>query len=249
MEKKDFIYGRNPIIEHLEGGGSFEQILIQKGIDREVSGRIMDLAKSMRLPVQIVPHHRMDRVTRKNHQGVIAFTAWVVYDDLSVIVQDCFERGDVPLVLILDRITDVRNMGAIARSAEIFGATAIVLPMKESAMVNADAVKTSAGAILHVKMCREKSLAHAVRLLHDMGLKICVADQGAKDMPEDVDFSGPTAIIMGSERLGVDSSLRSKADTTFAIPQIGKTESLNVSVATGVILYEVTRQRTRKEKK
>lgn len=243
MEKKDFIYGRNPIIEHLEGGGTFEQILIQKGIDREVSGRIMELAKAHRLPVQIVPHHRMDRVTRKNHQGVIAFTAWVVYDDLGVIVQDCYERGDVPVVLILDRITDVRNMGAIARSAEIFGATAIVLPMKESAMVNGDAVKTSAGAILNVKLCREKSLSHAARMLHDMGLKICVADQGASSMLAEIEFTGPTAIIMGSERLGVDTSLRSKADSTFAIPQIGKTESLNVSVAAGIVLYEVVRQR------
>jgi 23S rRNA (guanosine2251-2'-O)-methyltransferase len=243
MEKKDFIYGRNPIIEHLEGGGTFEQILIQKGIDREVSGRIMELAKAHRLPVQIVPHHRMDRVTRKNHQGVIAFTAWVVYDDLSVIVQDCFERGEMPLVLILDRITDVRNMGAIARSAEIFGATAIVLPMRESAMVNADAVKTSAGAILNVKLCREKSLAHAIRMLHDMGLKICAADQGAASMLADIDFTTPTAIIMGSERIGVDASLRSKADSTFAIPQIGKTESLNVSVAAGIALYEAVRQR------
>jgi len=243
MEKKDFIYGRNPIIEHLESGGTFEQILIQKGIDREVSGRIMELAKVQRLPVQIVPHHRMDRVTRKNHQGVIGFTAWVVYDVLSVIVQDCYERGDVPLVLILDRITDVRNMGAIARSAEIFGATAIVLPMKESAMVNADAVKTSAGAILNVKLCREKSLSHAVRMLRDMGLKICVADQGAPSMLADLDFKSPTAIIMGSERLGVDTSLRAKADSTFAIPQLGKTESLNVSVATGIVLYEVVRQR------
>jgi len=243
MEKKEFIYGRNPIIEHLEGGGTFEQILIQKGIDREVSGRIMELAKSSRLPVQIVPRNRMDRVTRKNHQGVIAFTAWVEYDKLSVIVQDCYERGEVPLVLILDRITDVRNMGAIARSAEIFGATAMVLPMRESAMVNADAVKTSAGAILNVTLCREKSLLHAIRMLHDMGLKICVADQGASSMLAEVDFLGPAAIIMGSERFGVESSLRAKADITFAIPRIGKTESLNVSVAAGVVLYEVVRQR------
>jgi len=243
MVEKDFIYGRKPIIEHLEAGGSFEQILMQKGIDREVSTRIMELAKSMRLPVQIVPHHRMDRVTRKNHQGVIAFTSWVVYDDLSVIVQDSYERGEVPLVLILDRITDVRNMGAIARSAEIFGATAIVLPMKESAMVNADAVKTSAGAILKVKLCREKSLSRTVRMLHDMGLKICVADQGAPSMLSEVDFTTPTTVIIGSERLGVDASLRAKADTTFAIPQIGQTESLNVSVAAGIIMYEVVRQR------
>jgi 23S rRNA (guanosine2251-2'-O)-methyltransferase len=203
----------------------------------------MELAKSLRVPVQIVPHHRMDRVTRKNHQGVIGFTAWVVYDDLSVVVQDCYERGDVPLVLILDRITDVRNMGAIARSAEIFGATAIVLPMRESAMVNADAVKTSAGAILNVTLCREKSLSYATKMLHDMGLKICVANQKSSIVLADVDFAGPTAIVMGSERLGVDASLLSKADSTFAIPQIGKTESLNVSVAAGIVLYEVVRQR------
>ena len=181
MDKKSFIYGRKPVIDHLQGGGRFEQVLLQKGMDREVAAQIKELAKDLGVPVQTVPIFKLNRVTRKNHQGVVAYTAWVEYVDMEHVVQDCYERGDVPLMLVLDRITDVRNIGAIARSAEIFGATGMVVPARETALINADAVKTSAGAIMNIPVSREKSLSHALTKLTNMGLKIFVADHNGDD--------------------------------------------------------------------
>ncbi len=240
-QQKDFIYGKHPVLEHLEDGGSFEQILLQKGIDREFVSRVRQLARERNIPTQVVPIQRMNRVTRKNHQGVIAFTAFVEYRDIVDEVQHAYESRQVPLVLVLDRITDVRNMGAIARSAEIFGATAIVIPARDSARINSDAVKTSAGAILKIPVCRVDSLIRAVEQLKEMGLGICVAAQSQDSGTPD--FVTPTAIVLGSEHSGVDIQIRRLADSVFSIPQIGTTDSLNVSVAAGISLYEAVKQR------
>ena len=231
------------MIDHLEGGGRFEQVLLQKGMDRDVAGQITSLAKDLGVPVQIVPVFRLNRVTRKNHQGVIAFTAWIEYSDMENVVQDCYERGEVHMLLVLDRITDVRNVGAIARSAEIFGATGIIVPTRETALINADAVKTSAGAIMNIPLCREKNLSQAVVKLQSMGLKVYAADQNGERLLYDTDLKEPCAFIMGAEGSGIHPGLVRKADATFSIPQSGKTDSLNVSVAAGVILYEAARQR------
>ncbi len=243
MQPKDFVYGRAPIIDHLKAGGSFEQILLQKGIEREVSDTIRDLAKQQRIPINIVPHFRLNRVTRKNHQGVIGFTAWVEYVDVDAVIQGCYERGKTPLVLLLDRVTDVRNMGAIARSAEVLGADLIILPNRESALINADAVKTSAGAIMHIPLSRSSSLGGAIRHLQDSGLAVFAADHRSEKTVSEMPFDGPCAIVMGSEGQGVHPGLIQRVDETFAIPQVGRTESLNVSVAAGIVLYEVLRQR------
>jgi 23S rRNA (guanosine2251-2'-O)-methyltransferase len=243
MQQKDFIYGRAPIIDHLKSGGTFEQILLQKGISREVSDEIRELAKAHRIPVNIVPIFKLNRVTRKNHQGVIAFTAWVEYVDVDTVIQGCYERGKTPLVVLLDRITDVRNMGAIARSAEVLGADLIILPNKESALINADAVKTSAGAIMKIPLSRSNSLGGAIRHLQESGLKVFAADHRSETTLYDLSFEGPAAIVLGSEGKGVHPGLIERADASFAIPQIGDTESLNVSVAAGIVLYEVLRQR------
>ena len=243
MQQKDFIYGRAPIIDHLKSGGTFEQILLQKGMEREVSDTIKELAKENRIPINIVPHFRLNRVTRKNHQGVIAFTAWVEYVDVDAVIQGCYERGKTPLVLLLDRITDVRNMGAIARSAEVLGADLIILPNRESALVNADAVKTSAGAIMQIPLSRSSSLGGAIRHLQQSGLAVFAADHKSEQIVSEMPFDGPCAIVLGSEGKGVQPALIHQADATFELTQVGKTESLNVSVAAGIVLYEVLRQR------
>ena len=243
MQQKDFIYGRAPIIDHMRGGGSFEQILLQKGIDRETADTVKALAREKRIPVNIAPIHKLNRVTRKNHQGVIGFTSWVEYVDVDAVIQGCFERAKTPLVLILDRITDVRNMGAIARSAEVLGADLIILPTRESAMINADAVKTSAGGIMHIPLSRSANLEGAVRHLQSSGISVYAADHKSEKLVSDLAFEGPCAIIMGSEGQGVDPRLIKAANETFSIPQVGRTESLNVSVASGIVLYEVLRQR------
>ena len=158
-------------------------------------------------------------------------------------IQGCYEKGKTPLVLLLDRITDVRNMGAIARSAEVLGADLIILPSRESALINADAVKTSAGAIMNIPLSRSSSLGGAIRHLQESGLAVYAADHQSEKVVTDIAFQGPSAIILGSEGQGVHPSLIGKADGTFAIPQVGQTESLNVSVAAGIVLYEVLRQR------
>ena len=243
MTQKDFIYGRHPVLEQLEEGGVFEQILIQKGIERDYVSRVAQLARQLKVPLQVVPIQKLNRVTRKNHQGVIAFTAFVEYSDMVDEVQACYEAGEVPLVIVLDRITDVRNLGAIARSAEVFGATAIVIPLRESARINSDAVKTSAGAIMKVPVCRVNRLDEAVLSLKEMGLGICVTDQANERQPQAPDFRQPLAVVLGSEHSGVDIGIRKHADSTFTIPQLGTTDSLNVSVAAGIALYEVVRQR------
>lgn len=243
-DQKPFLFGRRPVLQLLEEGKTVDRILLQRGIDPLFAAEIKQLAGAMDIPVFQVPQQKLSRVTRKNHQGIIAFTSWVEYRNFEEVVQSAYENGRVPLVLLLDQITDVRNVGAIARSAEVFGATAMIVPARRSAAMTADTVKTSAGAILRLPVCRVRSLGNTCRKLQDMGLSVCVADQDARDSLQNANFTAPAAIVLGSEHRGVHPSLISLANSTFAIPQTGRTESLNVSVAAGIILYEVVRQRS-----
>ena len=205
--------------------------------------RLSHLAKDYDIPVQRVPVERLNKITRKNHQGVIAQTSAIDYHKLSDIVPQLFEEGALPFVLVLDGLTDVRNFGAIARTAECCGVNAIVIPSRGSVSVGADAVKTSAGALLHVPVCRENSLAGAVRFLKESGYQIVCATEKSSENYTLADYTTPVAIVMGAEDIGISPDILKLADTRAAIPMFGHIGSLNVGVAAGVMMYEVVRQR------
>ncbi|MGI8893496.1 MAG: 23S rRNA (guanosine(2251)-2'-O)-methyltransferase RlmB, partial [Bacteroidia bacterium] len=193
--------------------------------------------------VQYVPVEKLNRLTRKNHQGVAGFVSLIPYRHISDVIQDVFEKGEVPLILILDRITDVRNFGAIARSAECAGAHAVVITEKGSASVNADAVKTSAGALNNIPVCKERNLKEVIDYLKNSGLKIVSCSEKGDKLFYESSMKDPVAIIMGSEEDGVSDEYLKRSDEVVKIPMMGAIGSLNVSVASGIILFETIRQR------
>ena len=239
--KEDFVFGMQSVIETLKSDKEIDKLLLQKELKH--FDEIEQLARERGVPIQKVPLEKLNRVTMKNHQGAIAFVSTVNFAILSNVVTSVFESGEVPLVLILDRVTDVRNFGAICRSAECSGVHAIVLPTRGGAQINGDAMKTSSGALNFVPVCRENDLAHTVKYLKNSGFQVVASTEKAKDYLYKADFSLPTAIIMGSEEDGISENLLEMADHAVKIPMKGRVGSLNVSVATGVILYEAVRQR------
>jgi 23S rRNA (guanosine2251-2'-O)-methyltransferase len=236
----EFVFGIQSVLETIRSGKEIDKILIQRELG---NNEVMELAKERELQIQKVPVEKLNRITRKNHQGVIAFVSAVHYAKIENIISDCFEKGVDPFILILDRITDVRNFGAIARTAEIAGAQAIVIPSKGAAQINADAMKTSSGALNFLPVCREESLVATVEYLQNSGLKVvCCTEKASKKLYE-TDLTGPLAIVMGSEEDGISEGILVRANERTSIPQSGKVDSLNVSVATGVVLFEAVRQR------
>jgi 23S rRNA (guanosine2251-2'-O)-methyltransferase len=246
MAKKSLIYGRKPVLELLEEGIEIERIFLQQQIVWDHLGKIYDFAKARKIPVQKVPRMKLDRLVRGNHQGIVALKSLVSYQQLNDIILATFEQGDVPLILILDHITDVRNFGAIARSAEVLGAHAILIPSSGAAQINEDSVKTSAGAILRIPVCRTNRLDTEIQFLKQHGLLVFAAAASADTVVEKVDLRGPSAIILGAEGKGIHPRIMAKADIFIKIPQFGKIESLNVAVSAGIFLYEAQRQRKQK---
>ncbi len=243
MEEKNFVFGLHSTIEAINSGKEIDRILISKGLQGELFQELMKLVRQFEIPVQMVPIERINRVTRKNHQGVLAFISPIAYQPITEIIPMLFEQGKNPLILILDRITDVRNFGAIARSAEVAGVDAILIPEKGAAQINADAIKTSSGALLTIPVCREKSLINTVRFLKNSGLKVIAATEKGELNYFSCDMTQPLVIIMGSEETGIDTALLKIADEWTKIPQLGTIQSLNVSVAAGILLFEAVRQR------
>ena len=243
METSDYIFGLHPVIEAIQAGRTIDKIFLKKDLHGDLAIRLSHLAKDYDIPVQRVPVERLNKITRKNHQGVIAQTSAIDYHKLSDIVPQLFEEGVLPFVLVLDGPTDVRNFGAIARTAECCGVNAIVIPSRGSVSVGADAVKTSAGALLHVPVCRENSLAGAVRFLKESGYQIVCATEKSSENYTLADYTTPVAIVMGAEDIGISPDILKLADTRAAIPMFGHIGSLNVGVAAGVMMYEVVRQR------
>ena len=239
--KEDFVFGMQSVIETLKSDKEIDKLLLQKELKH--FEEIEKLAKDRGVPIQKVPLEKLNRVTMKNHQGAIAFVSSVNFAALSNVVTSVFESGEVPLVLILDRVTDVRNFGAICRSAECSGVHAVVLPARGGAQINGDAMKTSSGALNFVPVCRENDLSNTVRYLKNSGFQIVACTEKASDYLYKVDYTLPTAIIMGSEEDGISENILLEADLKVKIPLKGRVESLNVSVATGVILFEAVRQR------
>lgn len=240
-DKADFVFGINSVVETLKSEKEIDKILLLK--DMKHVEEIETLARNRGIPVQKVPQERLNRVTMKNHQGAVAFVSSVNFAQLSNVVTSVFESGETPLLLILDRITDVRNFGAICRSAECSGAHAVVLPARGAAQINGDAMKTSSGALNFIPVCRETDLMNTVKYLKNSGFQVVSCTEKGDDTVYDVDFTLPTAIIMGSEEDGISDSLIEESDYKAQIPLKGRVESLNVSVAAGVILFEAVRQR------
>lgn len=243
VRENDYIFGLRPVIEAVRAGRQIDRLLVKQGLKGVLYHELMTEVRKHEIPFQIVPAERIELVTRKNHQGVLAWISILEYQKISNLLPTIFETGQDPLIIILDGVSDVRNFGAIVRSAECFGANAIVIPERGSARITADAVKTSSGALASFPVCREKSITKAVQYLKESGLKIICADEHSGRAVSEVNLAGPCALIMGSEDKGISRELSAFADTTVKIPTTGKITSLNVSVAAGVFLYEINRQR------
>jgi 23S rRNA (guanosine2251-2'-O)-methyltransferase len=241
--KSEFIFGARAVLEAVLAGKDIDKILIRKDTETELSKELFEALRGSKIPVQRVPVERINRVTMKNHQGVVAFLSEVTYQQLEDIVPQLFEEGKDPFIVLLDGLTDVRNFGAIARTCECAGVHAVVIPMTDSVSVNADAVKTSAGALHTLPVCRERSIHEAILFLKNSGVKVIAATEKASLNYADADFSGPVALVMGSEDTGIDAGNLRICDELVQIPILGKIGSLNVSVAAGVLMYEAVKHR------
>ncbi len=237
-----YIYGIRAIIEAIESGKQIEKILLKKQFKSELLHTLRQIAKQHQIPIQQVPLEKLNKITRQNHQGAIAFISPVTFWDLDTLITAEYEKGKTPLFLILDRITDVHNFGAIIRTAECTQITGIIIPRKNTAQLSGGAMKTSAGALNYVPIVRTV-LNDAIDRLHQIGFQIVAATEKGNTTIYDVDFTLPTAIIMGSEEKGIAFDLIKKSDVLTKIPILGKIESLNVSVASAVFMYEAVRQR------
>lgn len=243
MKTNDYIFGLRAVIEAIKAGKDIDKVLIKKDISGDLVAELFQVIKEYGVVSQRVPVERINRITQKNHQGVVAFLSPVAYHNLDDLIPSLFEAGKLPFVVALDGITDVRNFGAIARTCECSGVDAIIIPEKNSVSVNADAVKTSAGALLHIPVVRVKNLNKAIKQLKESGLMIVGAtEKGSKNYTM-FDYTVPTAIVMGAEDTGISNENLRECDYLAAIPMFGQINSLNVSVAAGILIYEVVRQR------
>ena len=242
-KETDFIFGFHPVIEAIRAGKNIDRLLIKKGLQGALFHELMKEAKLHDIPFQVVPLERIELITRKNHQGVIAWLGLIEYQIISNILPSVWEKGEDPLIIALDGVSDVRNLGAIVRSAECIGANAIIIPEKGSARINADAIKASAGALHTLPVCREKSLTKSIEYLRDSGLKVIAADEKTGNDVFREDLTGPVVLILGAENKGISRDLMAMSDIKVRIPMSGTIASLNVSVAGGILLYEITRQR------
>jgi 23S rRNA (guanosine2251-2'-O)-methyltransferase len=242
-ESNQMVFGIRAVIEAIKAGKEIEALFIQRGLSGGLVMELKALLQEYNLSAQQVPVEKLDRITTKNHQGVIGVISPIIYQKIEDIIPQVFEAGKVPLVLVLDSITDVRNMGAIARTAECAGVDAIVIPSKGSAQITPDAIKTSAGALFTIPVCRHDNLVQTVKFLQESGLQVVCCTEKTNDTIYQVDYTPPTVIIMGSEDEGIRNELIRNAEHLAKIPMFGEIASLNVSVSTAVIVYEAIRQR------
>lgn len=239
----NFIFGMRPVMEAIEAGKDIDKILIRRGLSGDLFNELYAAIKQYELNYQLVPEEKLNNITRKNHQGTIAFISPVPLQRIEDIIPNLFEKGVTPFILALDSITDVRNLGSIARSAECAGVHAILLPEKGSAQLNADAMKTSAGALHHIAICRTPKFKASLQFLQQSGIKLVAATEKAVVLYHKTDYSVPVCIIMGSEDTGIDADTLRISDELVKIPILGKISSLNVANAASVLMYEVVKQR------
>lgn len=244
MEKTDMIYGTRAVLEAIHAGKEIEKIMIQSGLSNDLIKELIQTARNRQVPYTFVPAEKLKRLSSKNHQGVICLLSSVSYASLDNVIDTAYREAREPFLLILDRVTDVRNFGAIARTAECAGVDAIIIGEKGNAPITSDAMKTSAGALNYLPVVREKDLKKTTKYLHDNGVRIIACTEKAEKNLYDMELSGPVALIMGSEEDGISDDLLRQADDLVKIPLKGKIRSLNVSVAAGIAVYEVLRRRT-----
>lgn len=237
------IFGVRAVIEAIQAGKDIDKILVKKDIQSDLSKELFTVLKGTFIPVQRVPVEKINRITKKNHQGVVAFISAVTYQKVEEVVPFLYEQGKNPFLVMLDGITDVRNFGAIARTCECAGVDAVIIPSRNSVGVNADAMKTSAGALHTLPVCREQNLTQTIKFLKDSGFKVVAAtEKGDYDYTK-ANYNDPVCIILGAEDTGVPYEHLSLCDEWVKIPVLGKIESLNVSVAAGILIYEAVKQR------
>lgn len=243
MEKDTKIFGIRAIIEAISSGETIDKIFLQKGLRGDLFSELEQLIKVERLNSSYVPIEKLNRLTKKNHQGAVAYIAPISFYDIENLVLEVIESGKQPLFLLLDQLSDVRNFGAIIRTAECTGVSGIIIQKKGGAPVNGDTVKTSAGAIFNIPICKVDHIKDAVFYLQASGIKVIAATEKANQSIYDISFKEPCAIIMGSESKGVNPSVLKIVDEKSKLPLLGTIDSLNVSVACGAFLYEAVRQR------
>lgn len=242
-KKEQFIFGIHPVLEAVRSGREIDKVLLHRGSISDLMKELLEELGQRQVPVQRVPQEKLNRMTNGNHQGVIAWLSLISYTPIDQLLPFIYEAGEDPLILLLDGISDVRNFGAIVRSASCAGAHAVVISSSGSAAVNADAVKTSAGALHHLPVCRVRDLISTVRFLRESGLRLVAATEKSNTTLYETDLTGPLGIVMGSEEKGITPTILREADALASIPMAGEVASLNVSVATGIMLFEAVRQR------
>ncbi len=243
-KNKQAIYGRNPIIEALQQGKQLERVYLKDNLTGELEKEIRNLCREHQIPLKRVPNVKLEKMVHsRNHQGVVALMSLIEYQTLNNVIPHLYEQGKNPSIVVLDNITDIRNIGAIARSCEVLGVHAMILSGKNSGYINEDAVKTSAGALFRLPVCREKTTLDVIQILDDHGIKIVGTSLRGKETLSDT-LSGPVAIIMGSEYDGLHITIENKCHHLVKIPQVGSIDSLNVSVAAGIMMYEMMIQNT-----
>lgn len=243
MEKSDYIYGLRAVMEAIEAGKEVDKIFLAKDVQGELASQLIGLARKMHIVIQRVPVERINRITRKNHQGVLAMMSAITYHRLDHLVPELYEAGILPFIVMLDGITDVRNFGAIARTCECAGVDAIIIPEHGSVSVGADAIKTSAGALHHIPVCRVGSNVWAAKFLKENGYNLVAVTEKSQMTYTEGDYTTPTVLVMGAEDTGISEAVMEQCETRVGIPMFGNIGSLNVSVAAGVMIYEVVRQR------
>lgn len=241
---KEIIFGTRPVQEALHADKEIEKILVQKNTTNEAIKNILHLAQNQHIPVVKVPVEKLNRITRKNHQGVVCYLSSVIYASLDNIVNEKYQSGKSPFLLMLDRITDMRNFGAIARTAECAGVDAIIVPAKGGALINSDAMKTSAGALHFMPVCRSENLKDTIIYLKNSGIQVIACTEKTDQPIYAQDFNAPVCLLLGSEEDGVSPAYLKLADGSVMIHMSGQIASLNVSVAAAIAMYEVVRQRT-----
>ena len=244
LKESDCIFGLRAVIEAVRAGKQLDRLLVRQGLQGALYHELMIEVRKHNIPYQIVPLERIELVTRKNHQGVLAWLSLIEFQSISNLLPMIFEKGEDPMIIALDGISDVRNFGAIVRSADCLGAHAVIIPEKGSARITADAIKTSAGALHSFPVCREKSIVRSIEYLKESGLRIITTNEKSGKEIYGLPLKGPLVLIMGSEDKGISRDLLSIADHQVRIPMAGNISSLNVSVAAGIILYEIARQRS-----
>lgn len=243
MATENIIYGLRPVMEAIESDKTIDKVLLQRGLQGDLFKELFYQVRQHKIPFQYVPAEKLNKFTRGNHQGVVAFVSAIEYQSIFDIVPQIYEEGRVPFLLMLDKITDVRNIGAIARSAECAGVDAIILPLKGGAQLNEDAVKSSAGALNKIPICRHSNLVEVINFLKDSGIEVIAVTEKASHFHFQKDMTGPICLIMGNEYEGIAWDYQRICNDAINIPMVGTVKSLNVSVATGIVLFEAVKQR------